>query len=207
MKGCSGVADEDGKLPSLADTIAAVHRELSLAQAAGQGQRARFRAGPVELDFEIAVTRTGGGQAGVQLWVLPLDGKGDLAHATTQRIKIALQPLDPGALGGGQAPGGGRGTAALAPVTPPGSVLPDRPVRAEGLEIHEVDDGLLVYQAQPECVHHLNNTAAVVFELCDGENTVPEISEQLALAFGLDRMAGGMAEKCVADLRDKGVVG
>ena len=45
-------------------------------------------------------------------------------------------------------------------------VLPERPVRAEGLEVHEVDDGLVVYQSQPECVHHLNNTAAIVFELC-----------------------------------------
>ena len=53
------------------------------------------RAGPVELEFEVAVTRTGGGQTGVQLWVLTLGGKGELAHATTQRIKITLQPVSP----------------------------------------------------------------------------------------------------------------
>jgi hypothetical protein len=40
---CIGVSDGDGKLPSLADTIAAVRRELSLAQAAGQGQSIQFR--------------------------------------------------------------------------------------------------------------------------------------------------------------------
>jgi hypothetical protein len=93
--GCIGVADGDGKLPSLADTIAAVRRELSLAQAAGQGQPVQFRTGPVELEFEVAVTRTGGGQAGVQLWVLTLGGKGELAQASTQRIKITLQPVNP----------------------------------------------------------------------------------------------------------------
>jgi Trypsin-co-occurring domain 2 len=65
------VGGDDSGLASLADTIAAVRRELSLAQAAGQGQAVQFRAGPVELEFEVAVTRTGGGQAGVQLWVLP----------------------------------------------------------------------------------------------------------------------------------------
>ncbi len=70
------MADGEGKLPSLADTIAAVRRELSLAQAAGQGQPVQFWTGPVELEFEVAVTRTGGGQAGVQLWVLTLGGKG-----------------------------------------------------------------------------------------------------------------------------------
>ena len=85
----------DDKLPSLADTIAAVRRELSLAQAAGQGQPVQFRTGPVELEFEVAVTRTGGGQAGVQLWVLTLGGKGELGQANTQRIKVTLQPVNP----------------------------------------------------------------------------------------------------------------
>ena len=95
MEECIGVGDGDGKLSSLADTIAAVRRELSLAQAAGQGQSIQFRTGPVELEFEVVVTRTGGGQAGVQVWVLTLGAKGELAHATTQRIKVTLQPVNP----------------------------------------------------------------------------------------------------------------
>jgi len=89
------VGEEEGKFPSLADTIAAVRRELSLAQTAGQEQPVRFRTGPVELEFDVAVTRSGSGQAGVQLWVLTLGGKGELGHATTQRIKVTLQPVDP----------------------------------------------------------------------------------------------------------------
>jgi hypothetical protein len=88
------VSDGDGNLPSLADTIAAVRRELGAAQQAGAGQPVQFRAGPVELEFEVAVTRTGGGQAGVQLWVLTLGAKGELGHATTQRVKVTLQPVD-----------------------------------------------------------------------------------------------------------------
>jgi len=89
------MADGDGELASLADTIAAVRRELGLAQAAGQGQPVQFRTGPVELEFEVAVTRSGGGQAGVQLWVLTLGGKGERAHAATHRVKVTLQPVDP----------------------------------------------------------------------------------------------------------------
>jgi len=58
------VGDGDGKLPSLADTIAAVRRELSVAQADGQGQPFQFRTGPVELEFEVAVTPDRRGQAG-----------------------------------------------------------------------------------------------------------------------------------------------
>ena len=87
--------DGDGNLPSLADTIAAVRRELSSAQAAGRGQAIQFRTGPVELEFEVAVTRTGGGEAGVKVWVLTLGAKGELGHASTQRIKLTLQPVDP----------------------------------------------------------------------------------------------------------------
>ena len=70
------MGDGDGGLPSLADTIAAVRRELSSAQAASLGQPVQFRTGSVELDFEVAVTRTGGGSAGVRVGVLTLDGKG-----------------------------------------------------------------------------------------------------------------------------------
>ena len=92
---CCAVGDGEGGLPSLADTIAAVRRELSSAQEAGHGQPVQFRTGPVELEFEVAVTRSGGGQAGVQLWVLTLGGKGELGHATTQRIKVTLQPVNP----------------------------------------------------------------------------------------------------------------
>jgi hypothetical protein len=186
-----------GRLPSLADTIAAVRRELGAAMAAGQGQPAQFGAGPVELEFEIAVTCTGDGPAGVQLSVLTADGRSAPAPGTTQRIKVTLQPP-------GQPPAGsGPESPALAAA---GGGLPGRPARAEGLEVLEVADGLMVYQADPECVHHLNSTAAIVFELCDGENRVPEISEQLAAAFGLDGMPAVVAEKCIADLWSKRIV-
>jgi Trypsin-co-occurring domain 2 len=89
---CSG----DGEFPSLADTVAAVRRELGSAQAAGQGQAVQFRTGPVELEFDVAVTRTRGGEGGVQIWVLTLGGKLERGHATTQRIKVTLHPVDPG---------------------------------------------------------------------------------------------------------------
>ncbi len=85
----------DGEFPSLADTIAAVRRELSLAEAAGQGQPIQFRTGPVELEFDVAVTRTHGGEAGVQIWVLTLGGKLERGNATTQRIKVTLHPVNP----------------------------------------------------------------------------------------------------------------
>jgi hypothetical protein len=93
--GRAGVDKADGEFPSLADTVAAVRRELSSAQTAGQGQPIQFRTGPVELEFDVAVTRTRGGEGGVQIWVLTLGGKLEREHATTQRIKVTLQPVNP----------------------------------------------------------------------------------------------------------------
>jgi hypothetical protein len=93
--GGGGVGNEDGEFPSLADTIAAVRRELSSAQVAGQGQPIQFRTGPVELEFNVAVTRTRGVEGGVQIWVLTLGGKHERENAATQRIKVTLHPVNP----------------------------------------------------------------------------------------------------------------
>ena len=41
------------------------------------------------------MTHTRGVQGGVQIWVLTLGGKLGREHATTQRIKVTLQPVDP----------------------------------------------------------------------------------------------------------------
>ena len=92
MEGVLGMGNGDGEFPSLADTIAAVRRDLSAAQTAGLGQAVQFRAGPVEL--EVAVTGTRGVEGGVQIWVLTLGGKLERERANTQRIKVTLHPVD-----------------------------------------------------------------------------------------------------------------
>ena len=81
-----------------------------------------------------------------------------------------------------------------------------RPTRTDGLEVNEVADGLVVYQAAPEQVHYLNNTAAVVFELCDGTRTVAEITDLVGQTFGLAEGPAAEVEACVTELLAKGVV-
>jgi len=114
-RGCAGVGNEDGEFPSLADTIAAVRRELGLAQAVGQGQPVQFRTGPVELEFDVGVTRTRGVEGGVQIWVLTLGGKLGREHATTQRIKVTLHPVNPGTGQDAQIADAGRGPEPAGP--------------------------------------------------------------------------------------------
>lgn len=84
---------------------------------------------------------------------------------------------------------------------------PDRPVRAPGLEVTELAEGLVVYQSAPERVHHLNATAAYVFELSTGERTVAEIAEEMRAAFGLSATPSDAVAACLGELREKGLVG
>lgn len=59
------------------------------------------------------------------------------------------------------------------------------PRQAEGLDITEVDDGLVVFEPVGRRVHHLNVTATLVFELCTGDNSVDQIVDIVRTAFGL----------------------
>jgi Coenzyme PQQ synthesis protein D (PqqD) len=81
-----------------------------------------------------------------------------------------------------------------------------RPSRCEGLEVNQVADGLVVYQAAPEQVHYLNNTSAVIFELCEGHRSIEEIAEQVQDVFSLPAPPVDEVKACVSDLVDKAVV-
>jgi len=58
-------------------------------------------------------------------------------------------------------------------------------VQAPGLDITEVDDGLVVFEPTSRRVHHLNVTATLVFELCTGTNDAAAIAQVVQTAFGL----------------------
>jgi hypothetical protein len=73
--------------------------------------------------------------------------------------------------------------------------------RKEELLIQEVADELVVYDAQSHQAHRLNRTSALVWQQCDGVQTVEEISARLQQQLSpiaddhlvqhtLDRLAG-----------------
>ncbi len=82
----------------------------------------------------------------------------------------------------------------------------DRPRRVDGLEPHEVDDGLVVYQPSTDRVHYLNPTAAVVFELCTGEHSADDIEALVGAAWGLAEAPRAEVRRCLAQLRAEGIV-
>jgi hypothetical protein len=82
----------------------------------------------------------------------------------------------------------------------------NRPVPAIGLDVHEVEDGLVVFDAATDRVHYLNPTASVVFSLCDGTRTTGEIAELLRSAWDLDAAPNDDVATCLEQLRGEGVL-
>lgn len=78
----------------LAAAIGQVRSELALAIEEGRDSPVRFRAGPVELEFQVAVSRTKGVDGGVRVSVISVGGKWEKAGTETHRVLISLTPVD-----------------------------------------------------------------------------------------------------------------
>jgi len=82
----------------------------------------------------------------------------------------------------------------------------DRPRIATDLEINEVEDGLIVYQEALERVHHLNPTASVVFQLCDGSRDAATIATIVGKLFELEDEPHGEVASCLSRFIQEGLV-
>ncbi|MFE8015569.1 trypco2 family protein [Streptomyces antibioticus] len=76
----------------LADMIRELRTQLNTALVDGEGEALRFELGPVEIEASVAVTREGGADAKVRLWVIDAGASGRYGHAETQRITLTLTP-------------------------------------------------------------------------------------------------------------------
>jgi|SRR5215831_15713534 len=90
------MADDDaGQVGvGLADAIGQVRVELEQAIEEGAQSAVAFRAGPVDLEFEVAFAKTGGVQGGFQLSVLSFGAKGERSSTATHTVKVSLTPVD-----------------------------------------------------------------------------------------------------------------
>ena len=75
-----------------------------------------------------------------------------------------------------------------------------RPLAAEGLEVDEADDGLVVFVPATDVVHHLNRTAGVIFGLCDGTRDAQAIAAEVGVLFGLDAPPVAETLTCLEEL-------
>jgi hypothetical protein len=80
------------------------------------------------------------------------------------------------------------------------------PRQSEPLELNEADDGLVVYDPAQETVHHLNASAALIFDLCDGTRDAETIARLLAEAYSLDAPPRDEALAGLQDLADRKLI-
>jgi hypothetical protein len=59
----------------------------------GKDEEMRFALGPIELELQVEVSSSGGGEAGIKFWVLSLGGKGERSSDTTQTLHLRLTPV------------------------------------------------------------------------------------------------------------------
>jgi hypothetical protein len=86
--------DVDSGGVELAVAIGQVREQIALAIEQGKDSPVAFRAGPVEIEFEVTFSSMVGGDAGVRVWVVSVGGKGETARANAHRLKVSLTPVD-----------------------------------------------------------------------------------------------------------------
>lgn len=83
----------ESRIP-LADLIADLRRELSVAQIKGAGLEPQLLVEEVEIELQVVVTHEDSAGLGVKFWVLNADIKDRASDAATQRVKLKLKPTD-----------------------------------------------------------------------------------------------------------------
>lgn len=82
-----------------------------------------------------------------------------------------------------------------------------RPKKIDGLiEVAEQDGGVVLYKPEREQAHYLNHTAALVLELCTGENSTAEIARLLQDTYGLATIPQKDIETIVRQMSKLGLV-
>ncbi|MBL8579976.1 MAG: PqqD family protein [Mesorhizobium sp.] len=74
------------------------------------------------------------------------------------------------------------------------------------LEISQVPDGAMIFQASRDRVHYLNPTAAIILELCDLGKSRAEIEAFMIEGFALTAPIADEVEKCLNDLLLEGLI-
>lgn len=75
--------------------------------------------------------------------------------------------------------------------------------RPATLQINRLEDGCVVYQPEQDRVHFLNQTAALVLELCDGHHDCHAIEAQVAEHLGFHapdpKVSGDILQRFLAE--------
>jgi hypothetical protein len=79
-------------------------------------------------------------------------------------------------------------------------------VQVDGHEFNQVPDGYVIYQSGRDRVHFLNPTAVIVYELCNGKNTVDQIGRFIQQSYSLPAPPLAELRSCLQNLIDEEIV-
>ncbi|MGI9522094.1 MAG: PqqD family protein [Hyphomicrobiaceae bacterium] len=75
-----------------------------------------------------------------------------------------------------------------------------------GMQVHEADDGLIVFDPGTDRIHHLNYTAGVVYEFCNTTHTQPELAKKVATLYSLDAPPVEDVDQCLSQMVSDGLL-
>jgi len=87
-----------------------------------------------------------------------------------------------------------------------GTTVEGKPRKVVSLEVHEAEDGLVVYDPARDLVHHLNPTASVIFDLCNGAHDAEAVAAVLAEVFRVDAPPLDAASAGLEELAERGLI-
>ena len=82
----------------------------------------------------------------------------------------------------------------------------ERPLKRADLSIDEAASGFVINDTGRGRVHYLNHTAALIFELCDGQSSVEDIAELVRQAFNLPESPEDLVRAQVTRLTQESLV-
>jgi hypothetical protein len=97
------------------------------------------------------------------------------------------------------------GTALQLPTDPYAPFI-SHPSQTPGLEIEMVHDGCVVRQPELGKIHHLNPSAAVVLEACNGTNSEAELPTLVQLAYKLTEPPVASVMACLERFKNEGLI-
>ena len=78
----------------IAEVIRQLRGDLNVAAWHGKNAEPRFELGEIELEFEVVLDTSRGGDAKARLWVVDASWSGKKGKTATHRVKLTLQPQD-----------------------------------------------------------------------------------------------------------------
>ncbi len=88
-----------------------------------------------------------------------------------------------------------------------GLKMEERPKKRGAIVNGDVGDDVVLYDSKNDNVHHLNLLASVIWDLCDGNHTVKDITEEIVDVLKADPIqVEGDVEKMIEEFQGKGLL-